>query len=151
MKTLIALLAVTLPLSATEIIIKPAEGKGEAVKVDVSGPAKIVLGGKAYHIEPAEKSPSQIRAEKLIIPSINFEEVTVEDAAGFLNNRRAEIRDVEDRPIAPSIVTHGKFPKCIDALRVRDVSFHEALRLIALKTGATIEYRANVVVIIGEE
>ncbi len=63
MKTLIGFLAISLPLSATEIIIKPVDGDGKALRVDVSGPAKIVLGGKAYHIEPADKSATQIRAE----------------------------------------------------------------------------------------
>ena len=151
MKFYFYLFLTLLPLHADEIIITPIDGKGEAVRVDVSGPAKIALGGKVYHIEPASKVATQIKAEKIMLPSLNFEETSMEEAVEFLRQRSAESYRTEGKTRGLNYVMSGDFPKVIDELRLRNVSFHEAHRLIAMKVGATVEYRPDVVMFVAKK
>ncbi len=147
MKYCLCLFLSLLPLHAQEIIITPVDGKGEAVKVDVSGPVKIVLGEKEYHIEPAKKAATQLKAESIILPSIDFEEVTLDEAVFFIDFRAKELdkQGAENRGVNLMIV--GDSGLVIDELRLKQVSIHTALSAIALKTGASVEYGPEVITV----
>lgn len=145
MKSLILIPLLMLPLWADEIIIKPVDGDGEAVKVDVSVPAVVEIGGKKYSIEPAKKSATQLKAESIVLPSINFESVSIDQAMFFIQFRSAELdKDgVEDRGI--NYLIAGDSDVEIDELRLKNVTIYDALKAISLKTGVRVEYGPKVI------
>jgi hypothetical protein len=134
-----------LPAIAAEITLTPKDG-GEAVRIDTSTRSEVTLGGRTYAVEPDEESATLAKARRIVVPILDFENTSVEEAVDYLRLRAAELE--KDGKVL-NFVTKDAAERRIPRLFLREASVHDILGFIAELAHVKVEYRDAAIVISG--
>jgi|GEM_PF-6865971 len=147
MKLRSILVASLLPAFAAGVTLTPKDGEGEPVKVDLSGKSEVTIGGTTYLVEPDKEPKTLGMARRIVIPVVDFEDITVEEAIDFLRIRSAEL---DESKAGINFVTKQTGKASVPRLFLRNTTVHDILGFIAELSGTTVDYRDAAIVVSGD-
>ena len=136
----IATVAVSLSQADT-IVIRDAETGKLVAELNIDAKdSKFIHAGRALTIE--RKAPlMELRARKWLLPSVDFNEATLEEVGSHLRRPSPYVCDEEPLPAVINFVTvdHAKRNLRID-IQLKQISLFDLLASLSKKYGLTITY-----------
>ena len=141
----------TLASIAEEITLTPKDGKAKPVVINTSEKSEVTLGGKTYLVQPKAEPASMVSAKEIRIPRISFQNTPLKEAIEYFRQRYIEIGSTNEELRGLNIVLKNTGDVSIPDLQLRNVTFFDALGMVAELTNNQIEFRESVVVISKKE
>lgn len=131
-----------MPDETTILSVVPADNGGREKLFIITAKLVGASDAKAAPTEQKAKSTAQTRAKEIILPSVAFQNATLEEAVNFLRTKTQQL-DPEKQGInivvnIPKETATGRL-----TLNLKDVPLSEALSYVAQLMGLTLVYEGN--------